>query len=142
MKKLFIGTIIIFSFISSVAQFKKDEMTIRKVLDTQVKSWNSGNIDNFMQGYWQNDSLMFVGKSGITYGWQQTLDNYKKHYPDTVAMGKLTFRLLELKPLSSFYYFVIGKWDLQRSAGNLGGYFTLLFKKINGEWLIVTDHSS
>ena len=142
MKKLFIGTIIIFSFISSFAQFKKDEMAIRKVLDTQLKSWNSGNIDNFMQGYWQNDSLMFVGKSGITYGWQQTLDNYKKHYPDTVAMGKLTFRLLELKPLSSFYYFVIGKWDLQRSLGNLGGYFTLLFKKINGEWLIVTDHSS
>ena len=142
MKKLFIGTIIIFSFILSVAQFKKDEMTIRKVLDTQVKSWNSGNIDNFMQGYWQNDSLMFVGKSGITYGWQQTLDNYKKHYPDTVAMGKLTFRLLELKLLSSLYYFVIGKWDLQRSAGNLGGYFTLLFKKINGEWFIVTDHSS
>ena len=142
MKKLFIVTIIIFSFISSFAQFKKYEMAIRKVLDTQLKSWNSGNIDNFMEGYWQNDSLMFVGKSGITYGWQQTLDNYKKHYPDTVAMGKLTFRLLELKPLSSFYYFVIGKWDLQRSAGNLGGYFTLLFKKINGEWLIVTDHSS
>jgi len=142
MKKLFIGAISIFSFISSFAQFKKDEMAIRKVLDTQVKSWNLGNIDNFMQGYWQNDSLMFVGKSGITYSWQQTLDNYKKHYPDTVAMGKLTFRLIELKPLSSFYYFVVGKWDLQRSAGNLGGYFTLLFKKINGEWFIVTDHSS
>ena len=142
MKKLFIATIIIFSFAPSFAQFKKDETAIRKVLDAQVKSWNVGSIDNFMQGYWQNDSLMFVGKSGITYGWQQTLDNYKKHYPDTVSMGKLTYRLLELKPLSSYYFFVIGKWDLQRSIGNLGGYFTLLFKKINGEWFIVTDHSS
>ena len=95
-----------------------------------------------MKGYWQNDSLMFIGKSGVTYGWRKTLDNYKRHYPDTVAMGKLHFKLLELKSLSPVYYFVVGKWHLLRSVGDLEGHFTLLFKKINGEWLIVADHSS
>jgi ketosteroid isomerase-like protein len=142
MKKFFIATLVIFSFLSSFPQSKKDRIAIRKILDTQVKSWNAGDIKNFMQEYWQNDSLMFIGKSGVTYGWQPTLDNYKKHYPDTASMGKLAFNLFELKPLSSFYYYVIGKWDLQRSSGNLGGYFTLLFKKINGRWYIVTDHTS
>lgn len=142
MKKLFIVALIIFSFLSSFAQSGRNKMAIRKVLSAQVDAWNTGNIDNFMKGYWQNDSLMFIGKSGITYGWKQTLDNYKKHYPDTAAMGKLTFHLLELKSLSSFYCFVTGKWDLQRSSGSLGGYFTLLFKKINGNWFIVADHTS
>ncbi len=141
MKQFFIVAILIFYLASSFAQ-SKNEIAIRKVLDAQVQSWNEGSVDNFMKGYWQNDSLMFIGKSGITYGWQHTLDNYKKNYPDTLAMGKLTFNLLKLKPLSSNYYFVIGKWYLQRLSGSIGGYFTLLFKKINGNWFIVTDHTS
>src|ERR1700712_1792616 len=109
----------------------KNETAVRKVMGEQVRAWNNGNLENFMQTYWQNHSLQFIGKTGITYGWQQTLDNYKKHYPDTTAMGKLAFDLLEVKSLSDYYFFVIGKWSLVRSIGNLNGYFTLLFKKIN-----------
>jgi len=141
MKKLFIGLFIIFSSVISHAQ-NMDELAIRKVLDKQVTAWNGGSIDEFMKTYWQNDSLMFIGKSGVTYGWQSIFENYKKHYPDTAAMGKLTFNLLEFKYLSPVFYFVAGKWHLQRSIGNIEGYFTLLFKKINGKWLIVVDHSS
>ena len=141
MKKILLTFLITFSFLSIFAQVK-DEAAIRNVMEAQITAWNDGNINNFMKTYWQNDSLMFIGKSGITYGWQKTMDNYKKNYPGKAAMGKLTFNLLELKPLSSLYYFVVGQWHLQRSSGSLGGYFTLLFKKINGEWLIVVDHSS
>lgn len=132
--------IIIFSCIVSFAQ-PADEAAIRNVLRIQEAAWNSGNIENFMKGYWTSDSLLFIGKS-VTYGWQKTLDNYKKRYPDTAAMGKLLFHLLEFKPLSPGYYFVVGKWHLQRYIGNLEGYFTLLFKKIHGQWVIIADHSS
>jgi ketosteroid isomerase-like protein len=120
----------------------KDETAIRNVLQAQENAWNKGDIEKYMQGYWKNDSVMFIGKSGITYGWQKTLDNYKKGYPGTEAMGKLNFALLEMKPISAQYYFIVGKWHLQRTIGNLQGIFTLLFKKINGEWVIVADHSS
>lgn len=108
----------------------------------QTIAWNSGNIENFMHGYWQNDSLMFIGKSGVTYGWQKTLDNYKKGYPDTAAMGNLDFIILQVKKLSEDYSFVIGKWHLARTIGDLSGHFTLLFKKIKNNWVIVSDHSS
>jgi ketosteroid isomerase-like protein len=120
----------------------KDETAIRNVLQAQEIAWNKGDLEKYMQGYWKNDSVMFIGKSGITYGWQKTLDNYKKGYPNKEAMGKLNFTLLEIKPISAQYYFVVGKWHLQRTIGNLDGIFTLLFKKINGEWVIVADHSS
>lgn len=115
---------------------------IRQLIQTQQDAWNRGNLEDFMQGYWKNDSLMFIGRSGITYGWQHTLDNYKKGYPDTASMGRLTFTLLHLKPLDAKNYFVVGKWFLKRSNGDVGGYFTLWFRKINGEWKIVADHSS
>jgi len=119
-----------------------DEIIIRKILDDQAKAWNRGDIEGFMQGYWKNDSLLFIGKSGINRGWQRTLNNYKKGYPDTTAMGKLAFDIVLVKRLSPEYYYVVGKWMLTRSIGDLNGYYNLLLKKINGQWVIIADHSS
>lgn len=119
-----------------------DEQMIRTLIEEQRQAWNTGDKEKFMQTYWQSDSLMFIGKSGITYGWQNTLNNYKKGYPDTAAMGKLNFDILEVKRLSVMYFFVVGKWHLTRSIGNVGGHFSLLFKKIKNKWVIVADHSS
>jgi ketosteroid isomerase-like protein len=120
----------------------KDEMEIRSSLNTQMHAWNAGDLNAFMKTYWKNDSLMFIGKSGVTYGWENTLNNYKKGYPDTAAMGKLAFDILHVNKLSGIYYSVVGKWHLTRSIGNVGGHFTLLFKKIKGKWMIISDHSS
>ena len=132
---------ILFTCFSSVAQ-TKDELAVRDVLAVQTRHWNNGNLEAFMGTYWKSDSLMFIGKSGATYGWEKTLENYKKHYPDTASMGKLQFELLQVKRLSVMYFFVVGKWHLTRSIGDVGGSFTLLLKKINNRWVIVADHSS
>lgn len=128
-------------FMGSQAQ-SKNETTIRNILNEQTRAWNNGDINDFMNGYWENDSLMFIGKTGVTYGWTNTLNNYKKGYPDTAAMGKLTFTLLAVKRLSKRHYHVVGKWFLKRSIGDVGGHYTLLFQKINGRWVIIADHSS
>lgn len=140
MKKLFLA-FFLFSFSGLFAQ-SKNESVIRNILGEQTAAWNRGDIDNFMKGYWENDSLMFIGKSGVTYGWTNTLNNYKKGYPDTAAMGKLTFTLIQVKRISKKYYHVTGKWFLKRSIGDIGGHYTLLFRKINCRWFIVSDHSS
>ncbi|MES2893155.1 MAG: DUF4440 domain-containing protein [Bacteroidota bacterium] len=131
----------LFIFNSAVAQ-TPDELAIRKTLAERTVAWNEGNLEAFMQGYWKSDSLMFIGKSGLTYGWQPTLDNYKKGYPDTAAMGKLDFDIVQVRRLSVMYFFVVGKWHLARTAGDLRGTFTLIFKKNKNKWVIVSDHSS
>lgn len=119
-----------------------DIIAIRQMMATQEKEWNKGNIDGFMKGYWDNDSLMFIGSSGPQYGYNATLARYKSKYPDAAHMGKLAFTILSIKKLSADYYFVIGKWALQRQAGDVNGSFTLLLKRINGKLMIVVDHSS
>ncbi len=139
--KLLITLLSLFSFISLSAQ-NKDEQVIRKILARQTIDWNKGNIDGFMKGYWKNDSLVFIGKNGPKYGYITTLQNYKKNYPDTTAMGKLAFEILKVQAISADAYFVVGKWMLKRSIGDLSGHYTLLFRKINNEWVIVADHSS
>ena len=141
MKKIFSFLLFLFLLNYAVSQ-SKDEMAIRNILAQQTIAWNGGDIENFMQPYWHSDSLMFIGKSGITYGWQKTLENYKKGYPDAAAMGKLDFTILQAKRLSALFFSVAGKWHLARTAGDLSGYFTLLFKKIKHAWVIVQDHSS
>ncbi|WP_217605319.1 DUF4440 domain-containing protein [Chitinophaga sp. GbtcB8] len=118
------------------------EAAIRQLMQQQTDAWNKGNIPVFMQTYWQSDSLLFIGKNGITKGWQATLDRYKKSYPDTAAMGQLHFNLLEFKQLTPELYFLVGQWHLQRSVSNLQGHFTLLIRKMNGAWKIIADHSS
>ncbi len=120
----------------------KDVKEILQILGAQEKAWNEGNIDEFMHGYWENDSLVFVGKNGLTYGYNNTLANYKKNYPDKTYMGKLKFTIISKQALGSQYFRIIGKWELTRTVGNLSGHYTLLLKKINGEWKIISDHSS
>lgn len=121
---------------------KNNEQQIRNLLDRQVAEWNKGNIEGYMKGYWENDSLVFIGKNGPTYGYESTLARYQKSYPDAVAMGQLTSTVVSMEKLSDKYYFIIGKWHLSRAAGDLSGSYTLLLKKIKGTWVIVVDHSS
>jgi ketosteroid isomerase-like protein len=140
MKNIFIA-LLVFTAFPGFSQ-SRDELAVRKILNEQTAAWNLGDVEGFMKGYWQNDSLMFIGKSGITYGWTNTLNNYKKGYPDTTAMGKLSFNIIKVVLLSTEYYYVVGKWNLKRSIGDLSGHYTLLFKKIVGNWVIIADHSS
>lgn len=121
---------------------KDNIMLIKDVLDEQATAWNKGDIEAYMQGYWHDDSLLFIGNKGPVYGYKSTLERYKKSYPDKQAMGELSFSELTFKKLSNEYYFVTGKWSLQRDKDNPNGYFTLLFRKIKGKWRIVADHSS
>ena len=136
--------------ISSSTLFSQTE--VKKVLlnmATQEQAWNNGNIPDFMQYYWNNDSLKFIGSKGITYGWKKTLDNYLKSYPNKEAMGTLTFSIIEATQLSKTSIYVIGKWSLKKDTSTssvtnkpAGGHFTLLWKKINNQWVIVADHTS
>ena len=142
MRSLFIGIIFATAQFACKAQ-ATDERLIRNILSTQVAAWNAGNIEAYMAaGYWQSDSLVFIGKNGPKYGYNSTLANYRKSYPNAATMGKLSFELISLERLSVNHYFAIGKWALKRTAGDVGGSWTLLFRKINGQWRIVVDHSS
>jgi ketosteroid isomerase-like protein len=138
MKKL---TAIFIFLIASSALFAQDKQAITKLMADQQTAWNMGDIDGFMQGYWKSDSLVFVGKAAPVYGWQGTIERYKKAYPDKATMGQLTFGIINLQVLDDKNAFMLGSWHLDRTTP-VGGYFTLWFRKINGEWKIVCDHTS
>lgn len=112
------------------------------MLKNQEEDWNKGDIEAYMKGYWNSDSLLFIGKRGPKYGWKTTLENYRKSYPDKKAMGFLKFDFLNIEIFSKTEAVVIGKWQLTKDSETPQGYFSLVLKKIKGEWKIVIDHSS
>lgn len=119
-----------------------DEEIIVSKLMHQVKCWNQGDFDCFLKDYWKNDSLVFVGKSGVTYGWNNVLENYKTNYPTQNEMGKLNFEIVKLDRLGDNHFLLIGKWKITRTGESLAGHFSVVWKKINGDWVIIADHSS
>lgn len=128
---------------TSFAQLSKtDNGAIRAIMAKQEQCWNQGDLECFMEGYWHSDSLKFIGKKGLTYGWQQTLDNYKTSYPTPEKMGKLSFDIISIEPLGAEHVLLIGKWRLDRVEDVLQGHYSLTWKMINGEWRIIADHSS
>jgi len=124
------------------AQIEKDTADIKAVLYQQANDWSDASIDAFMEGYDKTSNLLFVGKSGITKGWQQTMDRYKAGYPTKDHTGKLTFNILEVQPINAEAYLLVGEFHLIRNVGKADGIFTLVFKKIDGDWKVISDHTS
>ncbi len=122
--------------------YKQSVSEITETLNKDAQYWSEGNIEAFMESYIKSDSLVFVGRRGLTYGWQQTLENYKKGYPTKEHMGQLRFDLLNFKELAADVFLVIGKYNLKRTVGDASGYFSIILKKIDGHWKIIADHSS
>ncbi len=117
---------------------------INTLMKNQNTSWNNGDIDAYMEFYWKSDSLQFIGSKGLTYGWDTTLYNYKKSYSTREEMGVLKFENLNCKYLNNSSYLINGKWHLKRNEKlkDLEGFYTLIWKPINGQWKIIYDHSS
>ena len=149
MKYLIILVLIVFSSCNSPkenslteAQIQTDTAAIKAVLHQQAKDWSDASIEAFMEGFDTTPNLLFVGKSGITKGWQQTLDRYKKSYPTKDHTGKLTFDILEVEPINAEAYLLVGEFHLVRNVGKADGIFTLVFKKIDNTWKVISDHTS
>jgi len=119
-----------------------DKEAIISVLKAQEKAWSNHNLEEYMQGYWKSDSLKFYGSSGLTYGWNKTLANYKRGYPTPDHAGILKFKINDITHIEKESYYVMGEYHLTRKIGNANGVFMIIFRKIKGAWKIVADTSS
>lgn len=126
---------------NSVSTEKEEKQQILSIMKAQEKAWSNHDLEGFMKGYWKSDSLKFYGSSGLTYGWNKTLANYKRGYPTKDHSGTLKFKVNDISKVDNESYFVMGEYHLTRKVGNANGVFMIIFKKINGEWKIIADTS-
>ncbi len=141
MRTLNLFPFFVFLILFSNSAKAQDENKVLDLMKAQEKVWNQGDIEGFMASYEQSDSLLFIGSNGITRGWKNTLERYKKSYPDKSAMGELKFTIVKTEQFAKDCIYVIGKWSLKKEKP-ASGYFTLIWRKIDGAWKITSDHSS
>ncbi|GIV36187.1 MAG: hypothetical protein KatS3mg032_0566 [Cyclobacteriaceae bacterium] len=142
MKHLFIFYWLFLTCCAGAQSLTEEKAAIMAVLIKQQHDWNAGNLESFMNGYWKSDSLVFTGRSGVTRGWDTVMANYRRNYPSVQEMGRLSFTVLHLQVFANQTAVLVGQWKLKRENDEPGGYFTLLWRKINGNWVIIADHTS
>lgn len=115
---------------------------IEALLYRQVEAWNQGNIEGYMEGYWQSDSTLFSGGGSMIRGFNTVLERYRKRYPTRELMGRLEFSDIAIQMLSPTIATVTGAWRLHRAGDAPGGRFTLIVQKKPEGWRITHDHTS
>ena len=126
--------------IDTIRQDSNEINAIKKLLTTQQACWNNGDIDGFMQGYWNSEELIFTSATHKpAYGWKNTLERYKKSYPTKASMGEFRFEILDTELTSKETATLKGKWELIRMNDNPNGLFWLDLEKIDENWLITKD---
>ena len=118
------------------------ENKISDVLTEQVERWNEGSLEGYMNTYEKSDSILFASGGDITFGWNTLFERFKKRYTSVSEMGNLTFTDLKVEAFSSTSAMAFGRWKIAREPAPIGGLFTLIVKKIKGEWKVVHDHTS
>tara|TARA_X000000368_G_C22972044_1_gene685893 strand:+ start:106 stop:537 length:432 start_codon:yes stop_codon:yes gene_type:complete len=126
--------------INAIKQDPNEINAIKKRLTLQQKCWNNGDIDRFMQGYWNSEELIFTSLiHEPVYGWKNTLERYKNSYPTKSSMGELRFEILDLQLISEITATLKGKWEIIREKDNPNGLFWLDLQKFDRNWLITKD---
>jgi hypothetical protein len=128
-----------------------DEATraeILRVLNDQMEAWNRGDLDGYMEGYWQDQDspdqkLTYFNGGEKTVSWQALRErNRRKYQGKGQEMGHLSFSEEDIQLLGGDSALVRGRWELEKKNETVGGLFTLLFQKKAEGWRIVHDHTS
>ncbi len=123
----------------AAASLDAETVAITTLLEQQDEAWNRGDIDAFMNGYWRSPELRFASGGDVTRGWDETNARYKRVYATPDLMGRLVTSDYEIVMLSPDAAIAHGAWLLERASDRPSGLYTLVLRKIDGEWLIVSD---
>ena len=136
--------VFIFLVICSCGKPVNKEQEIKEIknsIQNAATAWSNGDIEGFMKIYWKSEELQFIGKKGIMYGYTTVLENYRRNFPSKEAMGVLALKVISVNFLAENLYSVTGRYSLKREKGKSDGIYTLVFKKIDDSWVVVSDHT-
>ena len=119
-----------------------DHQHIRTLFESGCAVWNRGDIDGYLACYWHSDKVRWVSEGTVRYGFEAIAAAFKARFDSPDNMGRLEVANLEIQLLSESDALVFGAWTQTTHTARHHGVFTVHVKKIDGEWLIVSDHSS
>lgn len=142
MKKIILLLVLpLFCSFQSSLDIPKIKDEILHILEQQKILWNKGDVEGFMEYYWNSEDFTFQSGNTRLQGWQALLSRYKNSYSGE-NMGKLDFSDIRIKALSNDFAYVLGRWKLTLKDSPKEGLFTLIFQRMTEGWKIIHDHTS
>lgn len=123
------------------AEPKTAEEQIEKILADQIVAWNKGDLDGFMDAYWNDEALTISGGGDTSLGWESAYANYRQRYPEG-EMGTIAFKNLKTEMAGKEAAIVTGSFNHQLADEKVNGNFSLVVKMIDRKWKIINDHTS
>ncbi len=119
-----------------------DHQRILALFESSCSAWNRGDVGGYLSCYWHSDKVRWVSGGSVQRGFEAIASAFKERFGSPDSMGRLEVADLEVQLLGENDALAFGAWtQTTRTAGHRG-VFTVHLKKIDGEWLIVSDHSS
>ena len=126
----------------SATERKQIEVAIRNVFEDECAAWNRGDLDGYLASYWDSDKTLWVSGGSLRRGRKAIVEAYKARFSTPQQMGQITVAELEIDVLTDTDAIAFGRWMLAMEDISSHGFFTVQLKKIEGIWLIVSDHAS
>jgi uncharacterized protein (TIGR02246 family) len=119
-----------------------DHQSIRALFESSCAAWNRGDSNSYLAAYWNSDKVRWVSEGTVKYGFEAIATAFKARFNSPEDMGHLEVADFEIQLLGEQDALVFGAWIQTTPVTRRHGVFTVHVKKIDGEWLIVSDHSS
>lgn len=123
-------------------RLRDPEDIIVATLNAQAAAWNEGNLQAFMDIYWNDDDLKFVSGTSITRGWTATMKRYRDRYSGETGLGVLSFEKTDVELVTDDVAVVTGRFNHVKGEDASSGVFSLVMKQADGVWRIVHDHTA
>ena len=119
-----------------------DHQRIRALFESSCAAWNRGDINGYLADYWHSDKVRWVSEGTVCYGFEAIAAGFKARFDSPDNMGRLEVSNLDIRLLGENDALVFGAWIQTTLTAKRHGVFTVHLKKMDSEWLIISDHSS
>jgi len=116
---------------------------VQQALDEQVQAWNNGDLEQVMAYYWNSPEMLWISKAGMERGHQGVLEMCQADFAAPGQMGSYAYEPLHIEQLSPQAVFYVFKWETRLNGKRMmGGVSSQLWKNIDGNWVITSEHAS
>ncbi|WP_299825150.1 nuclear transport factor 2 family protein [uncultured Pontibacter sp.] len=146
MKALLISILIMAttSTLTSFTMPKGDAVQeVKQALEGQIEAWNKGDLEKAMTFYWNSPEMLWISKSGTEKGYQEVYDMFLQDFTDRSKMGVYTYEPLHIEQVSKEAVYFVFRWKIELDGKRLmGGVSSQVWKKVNGRWVVTSEHAS
>ncbi len=116
---------------------------VTHVLAASAEGWNRGDLGTFMDAYLDSPTTTYWGSRGLLRGYAEIRRHYAPRFMPGATRDSLRFDDIEARRLGTDYALATSRWVLFRGDSvTATGPFTLVLRRVEGEWRIIHDHSS